>query len=146
MDTAPTGHTLLLLDATGSYSRDMLRHLADGQTSTTPLQRLQDPEMTKVIIVTLPELTPVLEAGLLEQDLQRAKIPVWAWVVNQSLAATEQSSPLLRYRAAAELPHIDQVVGRSPRMALVAAMIEEPTSQDTLHTLGTSSATGHKGQ
>jgi len=65
MDTAPTGHTLLLLDATGSYHRDIVRH-AEASTQgriVTPMMRLQDPEKTKVMIVTLPETTPVLEAA-----------------------------------------------------------------------------------
>ena len=39
MDTAPTGHTLLLMDATGAYHRDITRHLDETQHGhvTTPL-------------------------------------------------------------------------------------------------------------
>ncbi|MCP4277900.1 MAG: AAA family ATPase, partial [Gammaproteobacteria bacterium] len=73
MDTAPTGHTLLLLDATGSYHRDIVRHTGDKLGKmVTPMMRLQDPEQTKIMIVTLPETTPVLEAAALQNDLQRA--------------------------------------------------------------------------
>ena len=102
VDTAPTGHALLLLDATGSYHREVVRQLGDRQF-VTPLMRLQDPAETKVVIVTLAETTPVLEAAGLQAELERAGIHPWAWVVNNSLAAAHPVSPLLVQRAAAEL-------------------------------------------
>jgi len=126
MDTAPTGHTLLLMDATGSYHREVVRHLAEGETTVTPLMRLKDPGQTKIIIVTLPETTPVLEARQLAADLARADIHPWAWVVNQSLAATHTVSPLLAERAAAEHPHLTEVAGQSPRHCVIGLQAEEP--------------------
>lgn len=94
MDTAPTGHTLLLLDATGSYHRDIMRHASETSARmVTPMMRLQDPEQTKILIVTLPETTPVLEAARLQGDLKRAGIKPYAWVVNSSLAATQVTHP-----------------------------------------------------
>ncbi|MEX2216800.1 MAG: arsenical pump-driving ATPase, partial [Phycisphaeraceae bacterium] len=97
MDTAPTGHTLLLLDATGAYHRDVLRNLSDKAGKvTTPMMRLQDTQRTRVVIVTLAETTPVLEASELQEDLRRAGIEPFAWVVNSSLAAAGPRDPLLR--------------------------------------------------
>ncbi len=87
LDTAPTGHTLLLLDATGSYHREITRQMSEGARFVTPSMRLQDPMQTKVLIITLPETTPVLEAEELQDDLARAGITPWAWVVNASLTA-----------------------------------------------------------
>ena len=135
MDTAPTGHTLLLLDATGSYHRDIVRHSeASGAGGiVTPMMRLQDPERTKVLIVTLPETTPVLEAAGLQEDLRRAGIEPWAWVINASLAAATTSHPLLRHRAAAELPEIARVqADLAQRHAVLAMQADDPVGVERL--------------
>lgn len=108
LDTAPTGHTLLLLDATGSYHRELMRQSGQDCTATT-LQRLQDSDVTRPILVTLPETTPILEAQALSSDLERAEITPWAWVINQSLPASQTSSSFLERRARAQLQEIDAV-------------------------------------
>ena len=127
MDTAPTGHTLLLMDTTGSYHRDIMRNLASVKGTVTPLMRLQDADLTKIILVTLPDTTPVLEAEELQADLRRADIEPWAWVVNQSLAAATPTDPLLAARAAAEAPHLARVVEVAQRTAVLPMLPDEPT-------------------
>ncbi len=136
VDTAPTGHTLLLLDATGSYHREVARQLGDRQF-VTPLMRLQNPADTKVIIVTLAETTPVLEAAGLQTELERAGIHPWAWVVNNSLAAANPVSPLLAQRAAAELPQIETVrTDYADRIAVVPLLAAEPVGIPAIDALG----------
>jgi arsenite-transporting ATPase len=132
MDTAPTGHTLLLMDAAGSYHREITRNMPEGAHYTTPLMRLQDPEYTKILLVTLPETTPVLEASILEDDLKRAGIQPWAWVINQSLAAASTTSPLLRHRASQEQGPVESVRARANRLAIVPLLQEEPTGPKQL--------------
>jgi arsenite-transporting ATPase len=133
MDTAPTGHTLLLLDATGAYHREVTRQLRGGLHVTTPLMQLQDPQQTKVLIVTLAETTPVLEAAGLQADLRRAGIEPWAWVVNQSLAVVPTTSSLLTRRAADERARIaDVATNHAPRYAVVGLQAVEPVGAERL--------------
>ncbi|NBB87366.1 MAG: arsenical pump-driving ATPase [Bacteroidetes bacterium] len=137
VDTAPTGHTLLLLDTTGSYHREVLRTSSvDESRITTPLMRLQDPDYTKMLLVTLPETTPVLEAAHLQEDLERAGITPYAWIINQSLAAAGPSDPLLVARAHAEVPQIEAVSDEYATRTLLAPwMAEEPVGPERLRAL-----------
>ncbi|MBI1886941.1 MAG: arsenical pump-driving ATPase [Nitrosomonadales bacterium] len=128
MDTAPTGHTLLLLDATGAYHREVTRQMGNkGMRFTTPMMQLQDSKQTKVLIATLAEATPVLEAANLQADLRRAGIEPWAWIINTSVAAASAKSPLLRQRAANELREINAVASQhAQRYAVVPLLKDEP--------------------
>ena len=140
MDTAPTGHTLLLLDATGAYHREVTRQMDSTAHYLTPMMQLQDTHQTKVLIATLAETTPVLEAANLQADLRRAGIEPWAWVINNSIAATQTNSALLRQRAQNELREIDAVAHQhAHRYAVVPLSIEEPIGVSRLLDLA-----GHK--
>ena len=127
MDTAPTGHTLLLLDATGAYHRQMTQDmgLVQGRV-VTPLMRLQDPDYTKVILVALPETTPVSEAASLQDDLRRARIEPWGWVVNRSMARAATTDPLLQRRIIGEAAQIARIRDRLARRMYLLPFLTEP--------------------
>src|ERR1019366_5033148 len=114
LDTAPTGHTLLLMDATGAYHRQMTRQTDSMEPVgrlITPLMRLQDPDYTRIVLVTLAETTPVSQASALQDDLRRAHIEPYAWVINKSLLAAGTRDALLQQRLIGEQRQIGRVRG-----------------------------------
>jgi arsenite/tail-anchored protein-transporting ATPase len=120
LDTAPTGHTLLLMDATGAYHRQMTRYAGSHAWTgriITPLMRLQDPAYTRVLLVTLAETTPVSQASALQEDLRRAHIEPYAWIINKSLLAAGTRDWLLRQRLVGERRQIDRVRGSMAKRA-----------------------------
>jgi arsenite/tail-anchored protein-transporting ATPase len=137
VDTAPTGHTILLLDAAEAYHREVLRQSSSMPESVRRLlPRLRDPQFTRVLLVTLAEATPVHEAQQLQDDLERAGIHPFGWVVNQSLALTDTTDPLLAARARHELPYIEEVRGRrAERFAGVPWMPTPPVGVEGLTAL-----------
>ncbi len=137
LDTAPTGHTLLLLDATEAYHREVARRASDMPDEVRQLlPRLRDPDFTRILVVTLPEATPVHEAAALQDDLRRAQIEPFAWVINQSFAESGSRDPLLQSRGRNELPFIREVLAQhARRAALVPWASEEPLGPERLQQL-----------
>ncbi len=129
LDTAPTGHTILLLDAAEAYHREVLRQSSNmPETVRDLLPRLRDPGFTRILLVTLPEATPVHEAARLQNDLARADIHPFAWVVNQALTPVETTDPVLTSRQMNEQVYIDEVIEKqSKRVAMVPWLLELPT-------------------
>ena len=134
LDTAPTGHTILLLDAAEAYHREVMRTQGDMPEAVRQLlPRLRDKTYTRVLIVTLPEATPVHEAERLQGDLARAGIEPYAWVINQSLLASGTRDPLLRQRGAYEIPFIQRVAdSQGAKTALIPWLAEAPVGEHGL--------------
>jgi arsenite-transporting ATPase len=132
LDTAPTGHSLLLMDATGAYHRQMMREYGDTDGAAakphviTPLMRLQDPQHTKIILVTLPEVTPVSQASALQDDLRRAQIEPYAWVVNKSMGAAGTTDPLLTMRIMGEQKQMQRIANGLATKSFVVPWLAEP--------------------
>lgn len=133
IDTAPTGHTILLMDATEAYHREVARTQSDAPESVRQLlPRLRDPQFTKVVLVALPEPTPVHEAMRLRADLQRAGIQPFGWVVNRSLALAGVKEPVLASKAAQEFASIQEIAATGERFALLPWSLRPTESQPNL--------------
>ena len=128
LDTAPTGHSLLLMDATGAYHRQMMREFEGhgGGRVVTPLMRLQDAAYTKIILVTLPEVTPVSQAAALQDDLRRASIEPYAWVLNKSVLAAGTQDPLLAARLAGERKQMDRMAAGLAKRTFIVPWLTRP--------------------
>jgi arsenite/tail-anchored protein-transporting ATPase len=140
LDTAPTGHTLLLLDASEAYQRELERQARSTQPDSVMklLARLRDPDFTRILLVTLPEATPVHEAADLQEDLRRAGIEPFGWTVNQSLLHSGTHDPILQQREAAEIPYLNEVADHhATRVAIIPWQAEEPVGPDALASLST---------
>lgn len=137
LDTAPTGHTILLLDAAEAYHRDVTRTMSDAPEAVRQLlPRLRDPGFTRILLVTLPEATPVHEAARLQDDLRRAGIQPYAWIVNQSFAAEGFHDPVLVERGLREAPYVAEVRDHlATRLAVIPWHPDAPIGPDRLRAL-----------
>ena len=137
LDTAPTGHTVLLLDSALAYHREVTRQSNQMPEAVEQLlPRLRDPDYTRVLIVTLPEATPVHEAAALQRDLRRAEIEPYAWVINQCLSPLTILDPLLQERKMHEEPYIREVMEKqSHRTVLIPWQIDPPVGKIGLERL-----------
>jgi len=148
LDTAPTGHSMLLMDATGAYHRQMTREF-EGRGAArivTPLMRLQDAAFTRIILVTLPEVTPVSQAAALQDDLRRADIEPYAWVLNKSVLAAGTHDPLLSARLAGERKQLERInAGLARRLFTLPWLTVPPIGLEALSRLvsRTQTATTH---
>jgi len=140
LDTAPTGHSLLLMDAAGAYHRQMMSTFEKQTGSTvnlvTPLMRLQDADYTKIILVALPEVTPVSQAAALQEDLRRANIEPYAWVLNRSVLAAHTKDPLLGARLQGEVKQMKRInAGLSKNLFVIPFQSEPPVGVNALRAL-----------
>jgi arsenite-transporting ATPase len=136
LDTAPTGHTLLLLDASEAYHREVLRDQGELPVAVTRLlPKLRDPAYTRVLLVTLPEATPVHEAQRLQEDLRRAEIEPRAWILNQSLAAAHPQENRLRIQAQREVQFMQEASALARGLVVIPWQVNEPVGAEGLDPL-----------
>jgi len=147
LDTAPTGHSLLLLDSSEAYHRELnrLARSTQPQEVLRLLDRLRDPEFTRILLVTLPDATPVHEAAALQEDLRRAQIEPFAWVINQSLLNSGSADPVLQRREREEHRYIDEVCAQpDARVVWLPWQAQEPVGVQALTQLTTPFTVTHR--
>lgn len=127
LDTAPTGHTLLLLDASNAYHKEVLKNSNNEMSNelTSLLPRLKDPKFTKVLLVTLAEATPTHEAKDLQEDLKRADITPYAWIINRSFAICKTSNNLLCQKGLNELKYINEIKQELSKKVVISPWLED---------------------
>jgi len=137
LDTAPTGHTLLLLDSTEAYHREVAKSAEDLPSEVKELlPRIRDPKFTKILIVALPEATPTHEAKALQKDLRRANIQPYGWIINRSFAASETTDSVLIVKGMYELPYIAEITDKlSENTVLSSWVADELVGADSLKKL-----------
>lgn len=135
IDTAPTGHTLLLLESTQSYNKEIQRTKGETPEAVKKLLPRLKSDETEVIIVTLPEATPVYEAMRLEEDLSRAGIHTKWWVINSSLYAAGTTNQMLKAKASNEIEWINKVYENTDGNVALIAWKAEDVKDDTLLSL-----------
>lgn len=134
LDTAPTGHTVLLLDSALAYHREVTRQSSEmPEAVELLLPRLRDPIFTRVLIVTLPEATPVHEAAALQRDLRRAEIEPYAWIINQVLSPLPITDPLMKQRQSHERKYLREVKEvQASRVAIIPWQTKPPIGLEAL--------------
>lgn len=137
LDTAPTGHTVLLLDSALAYHREVTRQASEmPEAVQNLLPRLRDPGFTRVLIVTLPEATPVHEAASLQRDLRRAGIEPFAWVMNQVLSPLHITDTVLKKKQEYERRYLREVCEQlAERVVMIPWQLEPPTGIQALQSL-----------
>jgi len=137
LDTAPTGHTLLLLDSTEAYHREVAKSADDLPSEVKELlPRIKDPKFTKILIVALPEATPTHEAKALQADLRRANIEPYGWIINRSFAASKTNDPVLLSKGLHELPYVEEITTKLSKNTVLSPWVaEELVGADSLKKL-----------
>ena len=136
IDTAPTGHTLLLLESTQSYNKEIARTQGDIPESVKELlPKLKDEKITEVLIITLPEATPYYEAKRLQEDLERAEIFSKWWIINSSFHAVETTNEILKAKASSEVEWINRISDVSDGYTALIKWSPEDLKGEKLSTL-----------